>query len=199
MATPFRLGLTGGIGSGKSTVAGMLVARGAALADADAVAREVTGAGGAAIPGIAAQFGPALVTAAGALDRDAMRALAFSDPAARGRLEAIVHPLVQAGMLQIAAKAHAPCVVFDIPLLAESAHWRQRLDRILVVDCSHATQVARVVRRSGIAPAAVEQIIAAQASRTQRLAIADAVLYNDGHTLEQLQAEVAALARGFGL
>lgn len=199
MATPFRLGLTGGIGSGKSTVAGMLVARGAALADADAVARQVTGAGGAAIPGIAAQFGPSLVTAAGALDRDAMRTLAFSDPAARGRLEAIVHPLVQAGMLQIARDARAPCVVFDIPLLAESAHWRQRLDRILVVDCSHATQVERVVRRSGIAPVAVEQIIAAQASRMQRLAIADAVLYNDGHTLEQLQAEVAALARGFGL
>ncbi|HEY1102747.1 MAG TPA: dephospho-CoA kinase [Burkholderiaceae bacterium] len=199
MGTPVRLGLTGGIGSGKSTVAQMLVARGAALADADAVARQVTGPGGAAMPAIAARFGPSLVTAAGALDRDAMRALAFSDPAARGQLEAIVHPLVLAGMLQIAAGATAPCVVFDIPLLAESSHWRQRLDRILVVDCSPATQVARVVRRSGIAPAAVEQIIAAQASRMQRLAIADAVLYNDGNTLEQLQAAVDAWARGFGL
>jgi dephospho-CoA kinase len=196
---PLRLGLTGGIGSGKSTVAQMLVAHGAALVDADAIARQVTAAGGAAMPAVASAFGAEFVDPDGALDRDKMRALAFTDPKARARLEAIVHPLVQAETLRQAAAATTPCVVLDIPLLTESAYWRSRLDRILVIDCSTDTQIARVVQRNGLEVAAVEKIMAAQAPRLQRLAIADAVLFNDGVPLDQLRAEVALLAPRFGL
>ncbi|MES2425134.1 MAG: dephospho-CoA kinase [Pseudomonadota bacterium] len=199
MATPLRLGLTGGIGSGKSTVAQMLRAHGAALVDADAIARQLTAAGGAAMPAVATAFGKEFVTPDGALDRDKMRALAFADPQARARLEAIVHPLVQAETLRQAAAATAPCVVLDIPLLAESTHWRGRLDRILVVDCRSETQIARVMLRNALQKETVEQIIAAQAPRLRRLAIADAVLFNDGATLDQLRAEVALLAPRFGL
>ena len=199
MGRLFRLGLTGGIGSGKSTVAQMLVARGAALVDADAIARSVTGPQGAAMPAIATAFGSGFITTEGALDRNAMRALAFADRGARSRLEAIVHPLVLLETLRQADAAAAPCVVFDIPLLAESAHWRQRLDRIVVVDCSAETQIARVVRRSALDRPAVEQIIAAQAPRLQRLAIADMVLFNDGKNLAQLGNEVGQIAVRFGL
>lgn len=194
-----RLGLTGGIGSGKSTVAQMLVAHGAALVDADAIARQLTAPGGAAMAAIASSFGANFVTADGALDRDKMRALAFTDPAARARLEAIVHPLVLAETLRQAAAATASCVVLDIPLLAESSHWRGRLDRILVVDCRTETQIARVMQRNGLEKQAVEKIIAAQAPRLQRLAIADAVLFNDGLSLAKLRADVALLAPRFGL
>ncbi len=199
MPTAFRLGLTGGIGSGKSTVARLLVACGAALVDADAIARAATAAGGAAMPAIAACFGPALVTPDGALDRDAMRALAFNDPAARHRLEAIVHPLVGAEALRQADAAQAPCVVFDIPLLAESRYWRQRLDRVLVVDCTPDTQIRRVMARNGLAREVVEKIIQAQASRLTRLACADTVLWNDTDTPGPLQTAVAGLATSFGL
>ena len=198
-AMPFRLGLTGGIGSGKSTVARLLVRHGAALVDADAIARATTAPGGAAMPAIAAGFGPALVTADGALDRDAMRQLVFADASARHRLEAIIHPLVGAEALRQAAAASAPCVVFDIPLLAESRFWRQRLHRVLVVDCSTETQIRRVMARNGLAQDAVEKIIQAQASRFTRLACADAVLWNDTDTLAPLQASVAGLSTRFGL
>ena len=197
-----KLGLTGGIGSGKSTVATMLVAHGAALIDADANARSVTAAGGAAIAAIRASFGEATITADGALDRARMRDMAFSDPTARLRLEAIVHPLVgQVGQAQLDAARAAGhrCVVYDIPLLVESGRWRSQLDAILVVDCLPETQVARVMARSGLQAAAAEAIIAAQATRAQRLAAADAVIYNEGISLTQLQAEVAAVAQGFGL
>jgi dephospho-CoA kinase len=197
-----KLGLTGGIGSGKSTVAAMLVTHGAALIDADANARSVTAAGGAAIAAIRASFGDAMITADGALDRARMREMAFSDPTARLRLEAIVHPLVgQVGQAQLdtARTAGHRCVVYDIPLLVESGRWRSQLDAILVVDCLPATQIARVMARSGLQAAAAEAIIAAQATRAQRLAAADAVIYNEGISLTQLQAEVAAVARGFGL
>lgn len=197
-----KLGLTGGIGSGKSTVATMLVAHGASLIDADANARSVTAAGGAAIAAIRAAFGDTMITADGALDRSRMRELAFSDPTARLRLEAIVHPLVgQVGQAQLDAARAAGhrCVVYDIPLLVESGRWRSQLDAILVVDCLPATQVARVMARSGLQAAAAEAIIAAQATRAQRLAAADAVIYNEGISLTQLQAEVAAVARCFGL
>lgn len=196
---PFRLGLTGGIGSGKSTVARLLLRHGAALVDADAIARATTAPGGAAMPAIAAGFGPALVTADGALDRDAMRQLVFADASARHRLEAIIHPLVGAEALRQAAAASAPCVVFDIPLLAESRFWRQRLHRVLVVDCSTETQIRRVMARNGLAQDAVEKIIQAQASRFTRLACADAVLWNDTDTLAPLQASVAGLSTRFGL
>ena len=197
-----KLGLTGGIGSGKSTVAAMLVAHGAALIDADANARSVTAAGGAAIAAIRASFGDAMITADGALDRTRMREMAFGDPTARLRLEAIVHPLVgQVGQAQLDAARTAGhrCVVYDIPLLVESGRWRSQLDAILVVDCLPETQIARVMARSGLQAAAAEAIITAQATRAQRLAAADAVIYNEGISLTQLQAEVAAVARGFGL
>ena len=198
-AMPFRLGLTGGIGSGKSTVARLLVRHGATLVDADAIARATTAPGGAAMPEIAASFGPALITADGALNRDAMRQLAFNDADARHRLESIIHPLVGAEALRQAQASTAPCVVFDIPLLAESRYWRQRLHRVLVVDCSSETQIRRVMARNGLARDAVEKIIQAQANRFTRLACADAVLWNDTDTLQPLQTNVAGLAAGFGL
>jgi len=197
-----RLGLTGGIGSGKSTVSAMLVAMGAALVDADANARAVTAAGGEAMAAIRAAFGDQMLTPDGALDRQRMRELAFRDPAAKQRLEAIVHPLVgRRGQeqLQAAQAAGKHCTVFDIPLLVESGRWRAQLDAVLVVDCPETTQIARVMQRSGLDEAGVRAIIAAQAPRRARLAAADAVIYNDGISLTQLQAEVAAFAQGFGL
>lgn len=197
-----RIGLTGGIGSGKSTVARMLATLGAAIIDADANARAVTAAGGSAIPAIAAEFGSSFIAVDGAMDRDAMRALAYADPSAKKRLEAIIHPLVgQEGARQSRAALEAGhgCIVFDIPLLVESGRWRRQLDRILVIDCTAPTQISRVVARSALAPEAVERIISAQASRAQRLAAADAVIFNDGLTLDGLQAEVHQAARGFGL
>lgn len=196
------LGLTGGIGSGKTTVSAMLVARGAALVDADANARAVTAAGGAAIEPIRAAFGAALIGADGALDRARMRELVFREPQAKAALEAIVHPLVGAlGRQQHAAAAAAgrPCLVYDIPLLVESGRWRAQLDAVLVVDCRPETQVARVGARSGLAPEAVQAIIAAQAPRALRLAAADTVIYNDGISLAQLRIEVDAFAQAFGL
>lgn len=199
MPATFRLGLTGGIGSGKSTVARLLVHHGAALVDADAIARATTAPGGAAMPAIAASFGPTLVAADGALDREAMRRLAFADAHARRRLEAIIHPLVGAEALRQAEAATTPCVVFDIPLLAESRFWRQRLHRVLVVDCSTETQIRRVMARNGLTRDAVEKIIQAQANRFTRLACADAVLWNDTDTLAPLQTGVAGLAARFGL
>jgi dephospho-CoA kinase len=197
-----RIGLTGGIGSGKSTVARTLVACGAALVDADAISRAVTAAGGAAVKEIAAQFGDQMVTADGAMDRDRMRQLAFDDPSARRRLESIVHPLVTRETLrqyEHAAAAGCACVVFDVPLLVESGRWRQQLDQVLVVDCGPATQVSRVMARNGWTREVVEKIIAGQASRAQRLAAADICLHNDGLPLEALDAEVRRLAARFGL
>ena len=199
---PKRLGLTGGIGSGKSTVAQMLAEHGAALVDADQIAREVTGPGGAAMPTITQVFGADFVDAGGALDRDRMRAHAFAHAAARQQLEAIIHPLV-AGLsqqrAQTALDAGASLVVLDIPLLVESKHWPARLDAVLVVDCRPETQVARVMARNGLERAAIERILAAQASREQRLAHADMVLYNDGLSFAALQQEVHALLQWFGL
>ena len=202
MGRAIRLGLTGGIGSGKSTVAGMLQHRGAVVIDADAIARACTAPGGAAMPAIAAGFGPTLVTPDGALDRDRMRGLAFSDLGAKQRLEAIVHPLVTAEIARQASAAEvagARCIVFDIPLLVESARWPGELDRVLVVDCDETTQVARVVARSGMAPEMAESIVSAQASRTRRRAAADIVLYNDGCSLDQLRTEVEQIGAHFGL
>ena len=206
MAAPVvRLGLTGGIGSGKSTVARMLQERGGAVIDADAIARACTAAGGAAIPAILAAFGPGFVTADGALDREAMRRLAFSDTGAKERLEAIVHPLVSeaiAAEAEAARQSGSRCIVFDIPLLVESIggrNWPARLSRVLVVDCEESTQVTRVVARTGMAEAMARQIIASQASRARRRAAADFVLYNDGCSLDQLRAEVAQISAHLGL
>jgi dephospho-CoA kinase len=197
-----RVGLTGGIGSGKSTVLHMLQAMGAGVVDADAISRATTAPGGAAIPAIAARFGADFIAGDGGLDRDRMRERVYADPSARRDLEAIIHPLVgaeTARQAELAQAAGARCVVFDIPLLVESGRWRALVDRVLVVDCLVSTQVARVHARSGLPEAQVLAIIAAQATREQRLAAADSVIHNEGLTLEQLRAQVERVAQGFGL
>lgn len=205
MTTPRaqRIGLTGGIGSGKSTVAGMLAECGAAIIDADGISRQVTAPGGAAIAGIVAQFGSLAITADGAMDRDAMRALVFDDPTARQRLEAIVHPLVSAETARqsvLAEESGSCCIVFDIPLLVESGRWRQQLDSVLVVDCTEETQLARVLaRNAGWTPLAVQKVIAGQASRAARRAVADVCIHNDGLSLPALRLVVTQAAQLFGL
>ncbi|WP_213953191.1 MULTISPECIES: dephospho-CoA kinase [unclassified Variovorax] len=189
-----RIGLTGGIGSGKSTVAGMLVQRGAALIDTDAIARSLTLPGGQAMAPIAAQFGQDVVQDDGALDRDRMRQIVFQDASAKRRLEAILHPLIGTACDQQAAQAQGhDIVVFDVPLLVESGRWRARVDRVLVVDATEATQMGRVMARSGWSEEAVRSVIAQQASREARRAAADAVIFNEGLSLAQLDAEVEAL------
>jgi dephospho-CoA kinase len=189
-----KIGLSGGIGSGKSTVARRFAALGALVVDTDALAHALTAPGGAAVPLIAAAFGADMITADGAMDRAKMRALAFGQPAERQRLEAILHPLIGAATRDEAQRA-APgqALVFDVPLLAESRAWRARVDRIVIVDCSPATQVARVVQRSGWTAEAVERAIGQQATRAQRRAIADAVIVNETLSPAQLEAEVDAL------
>ncbi len=185
-----RIGLTGGIGSGKSTVARRLVERGAVLVDTDAIARALTAPGGAALPAIAQAFGAQAIGADGAMDRDAMRACVFADPAARQRLEAILHPLIGRETEAQAAAAGGATVVFDVPLLVESGRWRERVDRVLVIDCSEDTQVQRVMARNGWPEDAVRRVIAQQARREQRRAVADAVIVNEGLSLDALHAEV---------
>ena len=200
---PLRVGLTGGIGSGKSTVGQMLAALGAVLIDADQISREVTGPGGAAMPAIQSTFGDVYVDASGALDRARMRQLAFSQPGARSQLEAIVHPLValhSEQRIEQALQAGAGLIVHDIPLLTESGRWARQLDAVVVVDCTEQTQIARVMRRSGLSAEAVQGIMASQATRSARRAVADVVIANEAHcTLEQLQAEVRQVATLFGL
>jgi dephospho-CoA kinase len=197
-----RIGLTGGIGSGKSTALQVLAALGAAVVDADAISREVTAPGGAAIPGIGRQFGADFITSDGALDRARMRELAYARPAARKELEAIIHPLVAAGIQEQVARAVArggSCIVFDIPLLVESGRWRREVDRVFVIDCNPQTQVQRVAARSGLTPDAVQGIMAAQAPRATRLAAADIVVCNESLSLAQFEAEVRQAAATFGL
>jgi dephospho-CoA kinase len=198
------IGLTGGIGSGKSTVADGLVERGAALVDTDRIAHALTAPGGAAIAPIRAAFGDGVVAADGSMDRAAMRALAFTDPAARKRLEAILHPMIRALVkagVEDAAAAGAPYVLVAVPLLVESGDWRGRYDRILVVDCPPDTQIERVVRRSGLAREQARAILDAQASREQRLAAADDVVDNGGPPqalpaqLDRIHAAYAGLSR----
>lgn len=197
-----QLGLTGGIGSGKSTVAQLLVQCGAALIDADQLARNVTGPGGAAMAAIAQAFGPEYVGADGALERGRMRALAFSEPASRKQLEAIVHPLIReltTAQVDAAVASGQRLVVFDIPLLVESSDWRHKLDAIAVGDCRVETQIDRVMARNALALDAIENIIAAQASRSARRAAADVVFYNDGLSLQALDIQVRQVATQFGL
>ena len=193
LSAPRRFGLTGGIGSGKSTVAALLAGCGATIVDTDAIARALTAPGGAALPALAASFGADIVGADGAMDRERMRAIAFADPDARRRLESILHPMIGAEALRQADAAGERPVVFDVPLLAESAHWRERCERILVVDCREETQVERVIRRSGWSEDAVRRVVAQQAPRAVRRRIADAVIFNDGLTPDGLAAEVRAL------
>jgi dephospho-CoA kinase len=199
----WRIGLTGGIGSGKSTVAGMLAARGAAVIDADAISRSLTAAGGRAMAPIAQAFGAHMVDAQGALDRQAMRQEVFRNPASKKQLEAIVHPLVSQitqAQAQAAIDAGRHVLVFDVPLLVESGErWRKQVDRVVVVDCDAETQRQRVAARSGLAPDEIDRIMAQQASRSARLAVADAVIFNQDLPLAELEAKVAQLAANFGL
>jgi dephospho-CoA kinase len=196
-STPLRIGLTGGIGSGKSTVGQMLHERGAAVIDADAIARSVTAAHGAAMSAIAQIFGADFITPDGALNRERMRAHVFSHPEAKQALEAIIHPLVAQETQRQAQHAIANghhTLVFDVPLLVESgARWRAQVDRVLVVDCLEETQIQRVMARNGWKREAVQAIISAQASRTQKLAAADWVIDNEGISLEALRTRVLSL------
>jgi dephospho-CoA kinase len=197
-----RLGLTGGIGSGKSTVATMFARLGADVIDADAVSRQTTAAGGAAMQAISKVFGASFVAADGGLNREAMRKHIFSTPSSKAQLEAIIHPLVGQEIKrleQTAVASGSQLIVFDIPLLVESTHWRPRLDLVLVVDCDPETQIQRVMQRSGWPRAQVLQAIAAQADRALRLAAADIVIFNQGLDIQALEQQVQACMRQIGL
>ena len=192
-----RWGLTGGIGSGKSTVGQFLAEAGAALIDADAISRSLTASGGLAIAQIEGEFGPKAIDAQGALNRSFMRELVFQDDTARQRLEAIIHPLVGSLTERQALQAEAcgaTLLVFDVPLLVESGRWRQQLDGVLVVDCAEDTQISRVMARNQLERAAIERIMAAQATRAQRRAAADCVIYNEGLNLAALREQVLSIS-----
>ncbi len=194
---PLVVGLTGGIGSGKSAAAERFAALGAAIVDTDQIAHQLTAAGGDAIPALQQAFGPKIIGADGALDRAAMRALAFGDPSVRQRLEGILHPMIRARSdAAVAAAQAAPYVVLVVPLLVESGGYRSRCDRIAVVDVPEALQLERVMRRSGLAREQVEAIMAAQASRAQRRAIADDLIDNSGD-IAALQRQVDELDRRY--
>jgi dephospho-CoA kinase len=200
---PLRLGLTGGIGSGKSTVASIMASAGAAVMDADAISRALTLPGGRAIPAILAEFGEQLIAPDGAMNRDAMRALVFSNPESKRQLEAIIHPLVgqvlQEESIAATAAGHA-CLVYDVPLLVESGErWRRQVDLVCVVDCGVETQIQRVMSRSQLGRAEIERIISQQASRQQRLDCADAVIFNEGIDLAHLKQLVHEMMARFGL
>ncbi len=189
---PFVIGLTGGIGSGKSAAADEFARLGATLVDTDVIAHALTAPGGAAIEAVRALFGDAVIDASGAMDRGKVRARVFADPPARKQLEAILHPLIRRESAARVAAATGAYVVLVVPLLVESANYRRRVDRVLVVDCPVELQVARVRARSGLSEDEARRIIAAQVSRETRLAAADDVIDNSG-TLESLHAQVAQL------
>ena len=176
---PFSIGLTGGIGSGKTTVADMFAERGASIVDTDAIAHGLTAPGGLAMPAIIAQFGPAFADASGALDRARMRELVFADAGAKARLEAILHPRIRDAALAAGAAATGSYVIYAVPLLVESGTWRSRVARVLVIDCREEVQIARVMARNNLPESQVLAIMAAQASRAQRLAAADDVIENN--------------------
>jgi len=188
----FSVGLTGGIGCGKSTVAELFAGLGATIVDTDAIAHSLTAPHGAAMPAILAEFGPDFATLDGALDRARMRNLVFTDAGARGRLEAILHPRIRDATAAAAAIATGPYVIYAVPLLIESGTWRERVSRVLAVDCSEDTQVARVMQRSSLSADQVRAIMATQVTRAQRLAAADDVIDNDDG-LEALLPQVTRL------
>jgi dephospho-CoA kinase len=186
------VGLTGGIGSGKSAAADEFERLGATVVDTDAIARELTEPGGAAMPHIRALFGDRFVAPSGAMDRKAMRERVFEDPAARQALEGLLHPMIRAEAERRIAVAAGPYVLYVVPLLIESKEPRRRADRVLVVDAPEEVQVSRVAARSGLSEAEVRNIMAAQASRAERRAAADDVIENGG-TLDALREQVRAL------
>lgn len=192
MSARFALGLTGGIGSGKTTIANILGELGAALIDTDVIAHQLTVPGGLAIPAILEQFGQGLLTEDGAMDRAAMRELVFSDAAQKHKLEHILHPLIRQETEKAARNANGSYLVFVVPLLVESGNWKNRVDRILVVDCDEETQIQRVMSRNGLTREQVLAIMHNQASRQQRLAAADDIISNQG-PLDIIRAQVVQL------
>lgn len=205
---PYSVGLTGGIGSGKSTVGNAFAEYGIAVIDTDAIAHAMTAPGGAGIEPIRAAFGPEFIDADGAMDRARMRDRVFNKPEERLRLEGLLHPLIRAETARQASAATSAYVILMIPLLVEAAkrdaRWRERFDRIAVVDCSEATQVARVMSRNGFTEEAVRRILAAQATRAERLAAADDVIDNEGGPqaigpqVERLHRDYLQFARAAG-
>lgn len=195
-AMTFLVGLTGGIGSGKSAVSSLFESLGAAVVDTDVIAHELTAPGGAAIESIRNAFGDEVIDARGALDRAAMRRKVFADASAKARLEAILHPMIRAEADRRSAAARAPYVVLVVPLLVESGGYRSRVRRVAVVDCPEEVQVARVMTRSGLSAEEARAIMAAQVSREQRLAVADDVIDNGGD-LAALRPQVEALHRRY--
>jgi dephospho-CoA kinase len=197
-----RLGLSGGIGSGKSTVARMFAPLGAVVIDADAVSRSLTAPQGKAIEAIRLEFGETMICADGSLDRHRMRELIFTNASAKNRLENIIHPLIKHEIQlqdQVSAKVGADLIVYDIPLLVESNNWRPMLDQVLVIDCLVITQIKRVMDRNTLKQEDVEKIIANQASRKIRNSAADIVIFNDSITVEQLLQQVKQVAQHFAL
>ncbi len=199
MSHAFSVGLTGGVGSGKSTVATMLSACGAAIIDADAIAHQLTSSGGPAIEALRELFGSDAIADDGSLDRARMRDHVFSDSAARTRLESLLHPMVRVAMRERAADQLAggvPYVVFVVPLLVETGNWRGDVDRVLLIDCTNATQIARACARTGVDETTAQKIIAAQATREQRLVAADDVLFNEA-PLDEVEHRVQRLHRAY--
>jgi dephospho-CoA kinase len=193
----FAVGLTGGIGSGKSTVADLFAARGVPVIDTDLIAHRITAPGGAAMQKIASEFGISFVAPDGSLDRAKMRALIFSDDTARERLEAITHPLIRAETERERNEARGPYLMVVVPLLVESGSWKTRVNRVLVVDCAVETQIARVMRRNAFTREQVLAIISRQATRDERIVAADDVIVNEGASVESLAEEVDELHRRY--
>ena len=200
----YVVGLTGGIGSGKSAAAEEFARLGATVVDTDAIAHELTQAGGAAIAQVRRLFGGEYVEHSGAMDRAKVRALVFRDRAAKKKLEALLHPMIRAESERRIATASGPYVVHVVPLLVESPGYRERVARVLVVDCPEAVQVERVRRRSSLAEDEVRRIVSAQISRQDRLAAADDVIDNSGAVdalhkqVRELHARYLAVARAEG-
>jgi dephospho-CoA kinase len=192
----FVVGLTGGIGSGKSAAAEEFERLGATVVDTDAIAHGLTQAGGKALAEIERVFGADVIGDSGAMDRSKMRSIVFADPAAKKALEALLHPMIREQSQQLIAAAPGPYVIHVVPLLIESAGYKNRVDRVLVVDAPEALQMERVRARSGLAEDEVRAILAAQATRTERLAAADDVIDNRG-TIDALRKQVAALHRKY--
>jgi dephospho-CoA kinase len=192
----FVVGLTGGIGSGKSAAAAEFERLGATVVDTDAIAHELTQAGGKAIPELERLFGAEVLGDAGALDRAKMRSRVFADPAAKKALERLLHPMIREESERRIARATGPYVVHVVPLLIESPDYRSRVDRVLVIDTPEELQLERVRARSGLSEAEVRAIIAAQAPRAERLAAADDVIENRG-TIDALRKQVAAYHRKY--
>jgi len=190
----FSIGLTGGIGCGKTTVADRFAARGADVIDTDQIAHRLTMAGGSAIAAIRHRFGEEFLTATGAMDRAKMRALVFTDPAAKMNLEAILHPLIRDQTKQIAQQSQGLYLLLVVPLLVETGGWKEDLSRILVIDCPEPLQIQRVMARNGFSEAEVRAIMATQASRAARIAIADDVILNDA-TLANVDSQIDRLHR----